>query len=112
MTSPLQQIVETQQLTNSAAQLYISAPGTWTQIVALGAVNIDTAVHQLTIYLVPAGSAAGTGTASTPGFTLLPGSNYNGQNEYGMVLNPGDSIWALADTGAVVNIFASGLLNS
>ena len=112
MTSPVQQIIETQQLTNSAAALYTSAPGVWTQIVALGAVNVDSAVHQVTIYLVPAGGTAGTGTTSTPGYTLLPSANYNGQNEYGMVLNPGDSIWALADTGAAVNIFASGLLNS
>jgi hypothetical protein len=29
-----------------------------------------------------------------------------------MVLNPSDAIWALADAGSVVNIQASGLLNT
>ena len=112
MTSPVQQIIATQQLTGSAVNFYASPAGVWTQIIALGAVNVDTAVHSVTIYIVPTGGSAGAGTTTTKAFTLLPNQNYNGQNEYGMVLNPGDSIWALADTTSVVNILASGLLNS
>ena len=112
MTSPVQQIIAMQQLTGSAAVLYASPSGVWTQIISLGAINADTAVHSVTIYVVPNGGFAAASTATTLAFTLLPGQNYNGQNEYGMVLNPGDAIWALADTTSVVNILASGLLNS
>jgi hypothetical protein len=112
MTSPVQQIIEMQQLTGAAAMYYTSPVGVWTQIISLGALNVDTAVHSVTIYIVPNGSVAGASTLSTQAFTLLPGQNYNGQNEYGMVLNPSDAIWALADAGSVVNIQASGLLNT
>lgn len=112
MTSPVKQIIENQQLTGSAAMLYTSPAGVWTQITSLGAVNVDTAVHSVTIYIVPNGGTAGAATLSTSAFALLPGQNYNGQNEYGMVLNPSDAIWALADSPAVVNIQASGLQNT
>lgn len=92
--------------------LYTSPTGVWTQIVALGVINTDTAVQSVTIYIVPNGGSAGAATLSTSAFALLPGQNYNGQNEYGMVLNPNDAIWALASSPSVVNIQASGLQNT
>lgn len=111
MASPLQQIVPTQQLTGAATQLYVSPLGFTTQIVALNAVNVDTATHTITLYIVPSGSVADPTTVTTNGFPLLANENYNGQNEYGMALGPNDALWGLADTGAVVTITASGLLN-
>jgi hypothetical protein len=111
MASPVLQIIETQELGASPAQLYIS-DAVSTQIMALNCVNTDVGTHQVTIYLVPEGSAAGTSTISTQARAILAGSNYNGANEYGQVLNPGDSIWAFADTGGKVNIMASGLVTT
>lgn len=111
MTSPVQQIIPTQRLTNSAAAYYTSPAGVWTQITALGCVNTDTSVRAITIYLVPTGGSAASATITTSARSVLIGDNYNGQNEYGMVLNPGDALWAFASTTNVVNIFASGLLN-
>jgi hypothetical protein len=111
MASPVQQIIETQQLGSSAGLLYTSPSNVWTQIIALTAVNTDTATRTITLYIVPSGGSAGAPTESTPPRALLAGGGYNGQNEYGMVLNPGDAIWGVADTAAKVNVFASGLLN-
>ena len=59
---------------------------------------------------MPSGGSAGTGNTSTPDKAILAGGSYNGQNEYGQVLNPGDALWGLADAGSVLNVFASGLL--
>ena len=111
MASPLQQIVPTQQLTGAATMLYTSASGFYTQIVALNAVNVDTGSHVITLYIVPNGSTADVTTVTTNGYPLLPNENYNGSNEYGLVLGPNDALWGLADTGGVVNIAVSGLLN-
>lgn len=112
MTSPVQQIVTTQQLTAVAAALYTSPTAEWTQIVALGVLNTDTLSHQVTIYIVPSGGMVATATLTTSGYNIVAKGNYNGQNEFGMVLNPGDTLWAFADTGSVLNIFAAGLISS
>jgi len=109
-TSPVQQIINSIQLANATASLYQAPIGTWVQILSLKATNVDTVVHTVTFQIVP---SSGTGTAantSTKTLAILPGNTYLGNNEYGLVLNPGDSIWGFADTAAVVNCFASGLL--
>src|ERR1700689_2692924 len=107
MSSPTLEIVNSVVLTGSAAVLYTSPIGTWTQIMALTAANIDTATHVATFYIVPSGGSAGTTNISTDAQAILPGANYNGRNEYGQVLNPGDALWGKADAGSVVNVFAS-----
>lgn len=109
MASPVQQIIEPQQLLDAASQLYVSTD-VWTQIQALNCANTDTGTRVITIYIVPFGTSPATSNITTPPLSILAGGNYNGRNEYGMVMNPGDSLWAFADVGAKVNIFASGLL--
>lgn len=112
MPSPAQQIVETQSLGSSAELLYVSPSQTWTQILALTAVNVDSVNHVITLYIVPAGAAANTSTISTPPRAILVGASYSGQNEIGQILNPGDALWGQADVASTVNILASGLLNT
>lgn len=112
MASPLQQIVPSTQLAGSAGLLYTSPPGFDTQIVALNAVNVDTSTHTITLYIVPFGEQPGAATTTTSANGLLAGQNYNGQNEYGMVLGPGDALWGQADTPSVITIAVSGLVNS
>jgi hypothetical protein len=110
MASPLQQIVSSVLLDGSPTELYVSPSGVWTQIVALTATNATFSPHTVTLNIVPLGSAAGSGNASTQTLGLLPSGSYNGQNEYGQILNPGDSLWGAADAAGVVTVFASGLL--
>jgi len=113
MTSSLVQIVQTQALPASPKLLYSSPAGTWTQIVKLTCVNVDlSSSHTVTIFIVPAGGAAGTSTQTTPGQSILPRSTFNSPNEYAHVLNPGDALYAQADTSGVVNILAAGNQNT
>lgn len=112
MPSPIQQIIPSVQLPSSAAALYTST-GLWTQILALRCVNTDASVRTISLYVVPSGGSASAATASTLSFALLAnGGGYNGANEYGLVLNPGDAIWGVADLAAKVNIMASGLVST
>lgn len=112
MASPLQQIVKSVALTGTAALLYTSPAGVWTQIVALTATNIDASSHTITLNIVPSGGSAGTGNVTTPALGLLAGTSYNGRNECGQILGPGDALWGAADAPSVVNVFASGLLST
>jgi hypothetical protein len=100
------------QLSSSNAALYTAPTGTWVQILRLLAANQDTAPHQVTFYLVPSGNSAVSAYITTPALTILPGNTYLGYNENGLILGPGDRIYGFADTSAVVNCFASGLLST
>lgn len=109
MASQIAQIVETRQLAGSAALLYSSPSLISTQITALTAANTDSAPHAITLYIVPAGGSAAKATITTPARVIPAGGTYNGQNEYGQVLGPGDALWGFADTASQVNILASGI---
>lgn len=108
MTAPVLSIIPTQQLPNSATKLYTSPLNTVTRIDSLSCINTDTSVHTVTIHIVASGGAAGAANLTTSAQALLPGQTWNSPNEYGKYLNPGDSIWAQADTASVVNIIAGG----
>ena len=107
MASPFVEIIETQALPTAAIALYTST-GLTTRIESLSFCNTDTVNHTVTVYLVPAGGAASSSTITTSAQVLLPGQTWNSPNEYGHALNPGDSIWAFASAGSVVNIFGAG----
>lgn len=111
MASPIQEIFSGQ-LFNSANLLYASATGVWTQLSKITCANSDTAVHVVTFHIVPNGGSAATSNMSTITQAILPSQTWNSPNEYGLVLNPGDSIYGFADTTAVVNVFIAGLLMS
>lgn len=111
MASPIQEIVSGQ-LSNGAVALFTSPAGTWTQIIKLTCTNTDAVSHNVTFYAVPSGGSVGSTNQTTIAKAILPGDTWNSPNEYGLVLNPGDALYGLADTGAVVNVFASGILAS
>lgn len=109
MTSPVQPLVRTQ-LTNASTALYTSPAGVWTQIVKLTCLNTDVASHTVTFHVVPSGGSSATANITTSAQAILAGQTWNSPNEYGLVLAPGDALYGLADTGAVVNVFAAGIL--
>lgn len=109
MASPVLAIIPATQLSNSAAALFTSPPGVWTQIVSLTCQNTDVTSRQVTFYLVPAAGSAGSTNVITNGQALSPGQSWNDPFVYGKVLNPGDSIWGLASSASVVNVFAAGV---
>lgn len=111
MASPIQEIVSGQ-LSNSAVALFTSPAGTWTQIIKLTCTNSDSASHNVTFHVVPSGGTALAANKTTIAKAILPGDTWNSPNEYGLVLNPGDALYGLADASAMVNVFASGILAS
>jgi hypothetical protein len=112
-SSPAQPIVAAgTQLGGSEAVLYTAPTGFWVQIMALRAVNVDTGNHTVSLGIVPSGGSYSVANLTTDALALLAGNSYLGYNEYGLVLAPGDSLVGFADTGAKVNILASGLLTS
>jgi hypothetical protein len=109
-TSPIQEIVSSVQLQATTAQLYVST-NVWTQIMKLTATNTDSNVHLVTFYIVPSGASVSATNMSTNGQQVLGADTFNSPNEYGLVLNPGDSLWGSADAAGVINVFASGLIS-
>lgn len=108
-TSAIQEIINTQ-LTNASAALYTAPTGLWVQIVSLTCQNIDVATHNVTFHIVPSGSSSATSNIITNAQAITAGMSWNDPFVLGKVLNPGDALYGLADTGAVVNVFASARL--
>jgi hypothetical protein len=107
MASPVQCIVESQLLPNSPTVLYTAPAGTYAQIVKCSYVNTDSASRTVTSYIGPSATAASTITDAQ---AVLPGQTFNSPNEYAHVLNPGDSLWAMASVASVVAVRVSALL--
>ena len=107
MASSVQRLV-TQVLDTSSGTYYVSPTGTWTQITKLLLVNTAGSSQTATISLVVGNS--GGSFITTDGQALLPSQSFNSPNEYGLVLNPGDAIAALASAGASITLFLCGLL--
>ena len=74
--------------------------------------NTDTAVHTVTIYRIPSGGSVTAANILLPAYPLSasgnPGASYVVAKLTDLVLNPGDTIQAVADTTAKVSIEASG----
>lgn len=111
MASPIQPLVNIQ-LTNSATALYTTPAGFSTQISKVLCVNTAIAAHTVTLYVVPANASSGTSYITTDAQGLLPLQSWNSPNEAGLVLGSGDSLYGQADSSAVVNIFASGVVTA
>lgn len=107
-TSPIQEIISGQ-LATGATLLY-TASSVWVQITKLTVVNNDSSNRTVTFHLVPSGGAAANANRTTIAWPILAGDTWNSPNEYGLVLNPGDSLWGLADAGAMVSVFGSAIL--
>lgn len=96
-------------LTGSAARLGSVVPANGLQIIKRAVfTNTDNVVVAITVYVVRSGSSAITGDIIIDAYPLSAGQAYVSPELSGMVLNPGDSIWALASIAAQVNTVASG----
>ncbi len=97
-------------LASSANIVYQQAANSVGQVLRAVAYNTDTVPRQLTVYRVPAGGAPGATSIllSGAGGRIMAGQELIVNGLSGMVLNPGDAIWAMADAAAVMNFFMSG----
>lgn len=100
--------IESTVLTGSAVSLYTSPTVTTTIVDNLSLTNTTVSPVSVTIYLVPVGGSPGTGNIvvdalSVPANSVVPAPAMQYQ-----ILNPGDSIVALAGSASAVNIRASG----
>lgn len=111
MASPIQPLVNIQ-LTASATALYTAPAGFSVQISKVLCVNTDIAAHTVTLYVVPANASSGAGYITTDAQGLLPLQSWNSPNEAGLVLAAGDSLYGKADSGALINVFASGVVTA
>lgn len=109
MASPVLEIVPTVQLGTTAAAIYTSPAGVWTQIAKLSCLNTDSVTRTVSFYLVPSGGAAITATLLVSAKAISAGESWNDPTMYGHVLNPGDAIWASASVAAVVNTAVAGI---
>lgn len=90
-------------LGSSATIVYMADSGLQFVILKATVTNRDTAAHTVTCYRVPNSGAAGvTNIIAADALSVAAGATIvlplSGQS-----LNNGQSIWALADTGSVVN---------
>lgn len=88
-------------VTATAAQKVIIKQATFT--------NTDAVARTITVHRVPSGGAAATGNMIIQAASLSAGQSYDPPSLKNLVLNPGETLQALASTATVVNFFASGL---
>jgi hypothetical protein len=106
----------------AAAALVFATPGGGTvvpanlaiQIAVLRVANNSNAPVTLALWRVPAGGAQGVATVVVPTITVPVASNTFPQFDatacWGMVLQAGDAIWALAGTGSALVVQADGTI--
>ncbi len=109
MSIALAVLVPAQQLPISATLFYTSPAGVTTRIDSLSVINTTGASVQVTIYLAPAGQAAGASNETTSAQSVLPGQTWNSPNEIGKVLAPGDALYAFASEASALTIAAAGI---
>jgi hypothetical protein len=94
----------------AAAVAYATASGASKVIIKQATfTNTDTVARTITVYRVPSGGAAAAGNLIIQAQSLSAGQSYDPPSLKNMVLNPGETLQALASTAAVVNVFVSGL---
>lgn len=97
-------------LTNSAMTLFTAPTNSIVFVSAASFDNTDTANHTIKVYVVPAGGTTGAANQVISNQSLSIGQSYQAPELRGLVLNPGDTIQALADTAALVNCIISGFI--
>jgi hypothetical protein len=70
--------------------------------------NTGAVARTITVYKVPPSGSPGGGNALISAYSVAAGEDYVPQSMINMILRPGGSIQALADTGGIVNTTASG----
>ena len=99
------------QLIAASATTYYTAPANTKAIFKRAVVcNTDTDAINVTIYVIPYGSAAAAGNTIWSAKTLAPGESKEVSELENMVLDPGDFVQALASEAAKVSFNAGGVL--
>jgi hypothetical protein len=106
----IQPLWEPVQLTNAAVAYYTA--GAPTQINKLTVANPNAAAFNCSIFWVPSGGAPGAGNAIATARIIQPLETWDVWGLVGHVLNTGDMIQALANTGGKLNFFGSGTVDS
>ena len=102
-------LVEGSQLTTSAATYYTSPSNTTTIIKKLTVTNTSAGAVTVTIYLVASGGSAGAANTVTSAKSIAPGATYEAYECENHVLAPGDTLQALASSGASLTLKGSGI---
>lgn len=100
------------QLTASAVAVVTCAANT--QIIIKRAVftNVTGGAVTVTVYRVPSGGSPGATNTLISTYSVGANSAYVSPELANMVMNPGDTIQALASAAASINAFASGLITT
>ena len=112
MPVTVSEIVESQQLPNSAAALCTAAAKTTIQVSKVVVSNPTGSPATYTLYVVPSGGSTGNSTTITPPQSVAAGAAYNDPNVPGLVLNAGDALWGVASAATTLTIAASGVIFS
>lgn len=93
----------------AAAAAYVTAAAATTVIIKnVTFTNTDVAARTITVHRVPSGGSATTGNRIISAYSLSAGQAYVAPECANLVLDPGETLQALASSAGVVNIAASG----
>lgn len=106
MAVTIQPLFEPQQIA-STITTYFTA-GVATRIDALTVTNVNSGARVVSFYWVPSGGAANSTNQIVASRPLQPNESWDVSPFIGQVLNPGDSLAAICDSAAAVNLFGSG----
>lgn len=105
-----QNLVPTVALTTGAVAYIAGAPSSKTIVQKATLSNVTAGAVTFTMYRVPSGGSAGAGNTIVQTKGLAAGEVYIANELNGLVLDPGDTIQALASAGASINFTASGVI--
>ena len=108
-TKTLVRMVDGSLLTNVAATYYTSPANTVTYITNVSLTNTDTVARTVTLHLVPSAGSATAANRILSAHPIAAGKTFVPPQAIGQTLPIGGTLQALADTGAVVALVASGI---
>jgi hypothetical protein len=101
-------LVSGSQLTEVAAAYYTTPANTLTTISACTLTNTTAGAVSATLYLVPAGGAAGASNCILSARVLAAGESFNVGSAIGQTLAAGGTIQGFAGSAASITLVASG----
>lgn len=108
MASTLRELIPATQLTSSLATYY-TASKVAARVDNFTVTNTDSGAHTMSVHVVAAGGSASAANRIISTKSIAAGDAYNCPEMIGKVIPNGSFIQAVADTGAVLTISASGI---
>lgn len=112
MATTAAQLIAPQQVAGTATIYYTSGSGVKTRIDKLSVTNPTAGAVSITIHIVPSGGSVGDSTTITKTRGVNTLETWNCPDLVGHVLNPGDTIRALASAATSLTLMASGAQTS